>query len=111
MRINFKNLMTKGAKNPLGFLKMIINLPKLAKLFFRLFKDSRTPFHLKMVVIAAVIYFISPIDLIPDIALPIVGLTDDLIILVLAVQYFFKKCPSELISEHINSIEQEAAKV
>lgn len=36
-----------------------------------------------MVIVAALIYFLSPVDLIPDI-LPIVGLSDDVVVVALA---------------------------
>src|SRR5258708_9377898 len=38
--------------------------------------DRRTPTHVRVALIGALIYFISPFDLIPDM-LPIIRLTDD----------------------------------
>ena len=38
--------------------------------------DRRTPTHVRVALIGALIYFISPLDLFPDV-LPIVGFTDD----------------------------------
>ena len=42
--------------------------------------DRRTPTHVRVALIGALIYFISPLDLFPDV-LPIVGFTDDAAVL------------------------------
>jgi uncharacterized membrane protein YkvA (DUF1232 family) len=42
--------------------------------------DRRTPSHVRVALLGALAYFISPIDILPDL-LPIVGLTDDAAIL------------------------------
>ena len=47
-------------------------------------KDSDTPILAKTTIIAALGYFISPIDAIPDIT-PLIGYSDDLGVLALAV--------------------------
>ncbi len=44
---------------------------------FQYMKDSYVSWHRKAIVVAALIYFISPIDAIPDIA-PLIGYMDDL---------------------------------
>jgi uncharacterized membrane protein YkvA (DUF1232 family) len=38
--------------------------------------DRDTPTHVRMALIAALVYFISPFDVLPDV-LPLIGLTDD----------------------------------
>ena len=43
------------------------------------FKDGRTPLYSKLPAIGAIIYLISPIDIIPDF-IPFVGYLDDLVI-------------------------------
>ncbi len=52
-------------------------------LFYAL-KRPETPFWAKTAIVGALGYFISPIDVIPD-AIPILGFTDDLGVLVAAV--------------------------
>ena len=105
MAINFGRLVQKGLKNPVDFFRVIVNLPKFIKLFYRLLKDRRVPFYLKFVLILALIYVISPIDFIPDWIIPIVGYADDIVILIAALRYFLKNCPPEIIREHVERIE------
>lgn len=46
--------------------------------------EKQTPFSAKILLLAAVVYFLSPIDLIPDF-IPIIGYLDDLVIVPLLV--------------------------
>jgi len=110
MKINLKNVINKGGRNPGDFINLIANLPKMVKLIYRLFKDSRTPFHLKIILVLAVVYVLSPIDLIPDLLIPILGQVDDLIIVIAALRYFMRKCPPELVAEHVQALEMENVK-
>lgn len=57
---------------------------------FKFFFDSRIPIGRKILVALAIIYIISPIDIIPD-AAPIIGWLDDLGIGVFAVRYIFSQ--------------------
>ncbi|MFQ5707345.1 MAG: YkvA family protein [bacterium] len=66
------------------------------------------PFHLKALLIIAVVYLISPLDLLPDFLIPIVGSLDDFIILWFALRFFFKRCPREVLLEHVRRIEAES---
>lgn len=108
MKINFKNLIYKGIQNPHGVLNFIVNLPKLIKLYYRLFKDPRTPLHLKALLVLAFLYVLSPIDLLPDFLFPIVGHVDDFIILIAALRYFIRKSPPEIVAEHVQKINDKA---
>ncbi|GAA0101516.1 hypothetical protein UT300012_22310 [Paraclostridium bifermentans] len=56
-----------------------------AVLLFNLLQDKNTPFEVRGTIIAGLGYFICPIDLIPDIV-PVLGMTDDIGALTLAVQ-------------------------
>ena len=53
----------------------------------------------KLVVPAAMLYAVSPLDLVPDL-IPLVGQVDDLGVVVLAVMAFIKLCPRHLVDEH-----------
>ena len=54
-----------------------ISFAKDIMALFRYLQDSFVSWHRKAIVIAALIYFISPIDAIPDVA-PLFGYLDDL---------------------------------
>ena len=48
----------------------------------KLFRDPATPLWMKIVMIACIIYVISPIDIIPDITpIPLLGLIDDVLLI------------------------------
>ena len=49
------------------------------KLYYA-FKDPRTPMWAKSVIVGALGYFISPVDLIPDV-IPVIGFVDDVAVL------------------------------
>jgi uncharacterized membrane protein YkvA (DUF1232 family) len=105
MTIKLSRLIQKSLQNPIDFLRIIFNLPKFIKLYYRLFQDRRVPAQLKLILILALVYVISPIDLVPDWVLPLFGFADDLIVLVVALRYFLKKCPPEVVHEHVAKIE------
>jgi uncharacterized membrane protein YkvA (DUF1232 family) len=68
-------------------------------LALRLLRDERVPTALKLMMPAALLYAVSPVDVMPDL-LPLVGQVDDLGLLVLAVLAFIKLCPADLVAEH-----------
>jgi uncharacterized membrane protein YkvA (DUF1232 family) len=58
-------------------------------------KDNRTPLRAKLVALAAIVYLISPIDLIPDI-IPVAGYLDDLVIVPVLLHVAFSALPAEV---------------
>ncbi len=107
MKNNYKQLFLKALKNPGSAINYILNLPKLIKLHYRLLKDSRTPLDAKVVLTLAILYVISPVDIIPELLIPIIGYADDIIILIAGSHYFLKACPRQLVMEHIEKIKTE----
>ena len=49
-------------------------------------KDSETPGWPKLLVLVALAYFVSPIDIIPDLLLPGIGSVDDFVLLVITLR-------------------------
>jgi uncharacterized membrane protein YkvA (DUF1232 family) len=75
------------------------------KLILRLMSDRDVNFLLKILPIASVIYVLSPIDLIPEIALPLVGYVDDAAVLWLGLTLFVALCPDDVVKKHREALE------
>jgi len=84
-----------------GFLGGLIQQVRLA---WRLFSDSRVPGWVKMIPFAGVLYFLSPIDLIPDWVLPGLGEVDDVVLLILAMKMFIDLSPPGIVREHLQDL-------
>jgi uncharacterized membrane protein YkvA (DUF1232 family) len=80
-----------------GFIQ---DLLRQVKLIYKLMGDKRISFFLKLLPIASIIYLISPIDLAPGLALPVIGALDDAAILWLGTTLFLSLCPEEIVEEH-----------
>lgn len=80
--LNEKSFFTKVKK---VFKKAGIEIIYVALLLFYVLKNSKTPNWIKVQIVGALIYFISPLDAIPD-YLPIVGYSDDMGVLLLALK-------------------------
>jgi uncharacterized membrane protein YkvA (DUF1232 family) len=65
-------------------------------LAIRLFFNPKVPMWAKLVPIFALLYLISPIDIVPDF-IPGLGQMDDLTILLLAVWIFLQLVPKDLL--------------
>ena len=62
--------------------------------------DKETPLGVKATLVAAIAYFILPVDAIPDV-LPVIGFTDDAAVLATAIK---------LVASHIRPAHREAAR-
>lgn len=87
-------------KEAKGFLKSVIMLiPNFLKLLVRLFKDSRVPMAEKAMLIGAIAYVISPLDLLPDV-IPFIGQVDDLYLIGLVVLRLLARTDDGVLQEH-----------
>lgn len=68
-----------SVKKKISFIEDIIAL-------YNYLKDDSVKWYRKLIVVSALIYFISPIDTIPDLA-PLVGYLDDLGVIMAAIKY------------------------
>ena len=90
----------RDRKEAKGFLKSVIMLiPNFLKLMGRLFKDSRVPMAEKAMLIGAIVYVISPLDLIPDV-IPFIGQVDDLYVISLVVLRLLARTDDDILNEH-----------
>jgi len=76
---------------------------KFARLVWRLTFDKRVSIFLRALVPLAVIYIISPYDILRD-RIPILGRFDDLIILGLALLLLTKMAPPNIVDEHMDRV-------
>ena len=90
-----------------GGVGAVTQFMRTVRLVWRLLLDSRVPVLPKLIVLAAVIYVLSPIDLIPDVILGL-GQLDDITILLFAVGLFLELCPRAVVQEHRQAIAADA---
>ena len=74
-------------------------LPNMAKLLGRLLTDVRVPTAEKALFVAAIVYFVSPIDFIPDI-FPFIGQVDDIYVIALTLLRLVNRTDERIVREH-----------
>src|SRR5512140_817057 len=74
------------------------------KLILRLMGDKRVNPWLKIIPVVGLAYLISPLDIIPEIMLPVIGELDDAAILWLTNYLFIELCPPEIVQEHVKAL-------
>jgi uncharacterized membrane protein YkvA (DUF1232 family) len=74
-------------------------LPNMARLLGRLLTDVRVPTAEKALFVAAIIYFVSPIDLIPDV-FPFIGQVDDIYVIALTLLRLVNRTDERIVREH-----------
>src|SRR5204862_1052583 len=73
-------------------------LPGCVTMLRRLRGDPRVPRRAKVVVGIALVWAISPIDLIPEF-LPVIGPLDDIVVIALALRFAARRVPREVVLE------------
>ncbi len=86
-----------------SLLRIIPNLPKYVRLYWRLIRDSRVSRWLKLMLLLALAYVVSPIDLIPDYSFPVLGQLDDMAVMVLVLRFFLTASPPQAVEEHMRA--------
>ena len=74
-------------------------LPNMVMLLGRLLKDARVPTAEKALFLGAIVYVISPIDLIPDI-FPFIGQVDDIYVVALTLLRLVNRTDETVVREH-----------
>ncbi len=78
-------------------------LPRMlrtAYLVWRLTFDSRVPLLLKLLVPAALVYFVVPVSIVPDVLPFGVGLIEDVLLLFLAVWVLIRFAPAHVVADY-----------
>ena len=87
--------------------RLIWHLPNFAKLYWRLFRDRRVPLRAKALLVAALLYVLDPVDLLPEFLFPFIGTLDDLVVVVLAARWFISLCPPDVVQERVRELSNE----
>ena len=96
-----KTKLKRRAKNQLRgrMANFLLFLPNMAMLLGRLLKDARVPTAEKALFVAAIVYFIMPIDLIPDI-FPFIGQIDDVYLIALTLLRLVNRTDERVVREN-----------
>jgi uncharacterized membrane protein YkvA (DUF1232 family) len=74
-------------------------LPDLAALLRGLLRDPRVPPGSRVLLWIAIVWVVSPIDLLPEF-LPVIGPLDDVIVVALVLRHLVKKAGPEVVRDH-----------
>src|SRR5215813_11616265 len=85
------------------FFQVLLHLPNFARLYWRLFRDRRVSILPKALLVLALVYAISPFDVIPDF-IPVIGEMDDLAVLLAGLWLFVRLSPPEVVRETVHEI-------
>jgi uncharacterized membrane protein YkvA (DUF1232 family) len=77
---------------------------KQARLAWRLLRDARVPGWAKLIPVAGFLYLLSPIDILPEAMVPLLGEVDDVVLLLLAVKLFIDLSPPGVVREHLRDL-------
>ena len=84
---------------------LIQDLTRHLKLIWLLIRDRRINIFLKFLPIASLVYLVSPVDMLPGMAIPVIGALDDAAILWIGTSLFISLCPEDIVNEHTLSLE------
>ncbi|MEE8549676.1 MAG: DUF1232 domain-containing protein [Gemmatimonadota bacterium] len=85
--------------------ELLRNLPHFLRLLVGLLGDARVSRGDKALLTAAIVYTITPLDLLPDF-IPLVGLLDDLYFVALAVDRLVKHTDPQVLRAHWDGPEE-----
>jgi len=79
--------------------KFLRKLWRDGRLTWRLFRDHRTPWRSKLILVGTVLLVISPINWIPNL-IPVLGQLEDVALLSMGMELFLRNVPDWLRAEH-----------
>ncbi|NWF67977.1 MAG: DUF1232 domain-containing protein [Chloroflexi bacterium] len=85
---------------------MIQSIFDQIQLTWRLLRDERVPLTYKAIPVGALLYVLSPLDILPDV-IPILGQIDDLTIVFAAMRLFEAMAPEAIVNEHKGAIKRK----
>jgi uncharacterized membrane protein YkvA (DUF1232 family) len=78
----------------------LMALPNLTKLLYRLLRDPRVSRRRKLMVGIAGLYVVSPVDLVPEMLLPVIGRLDDILLAVFSIHYLLRGTDEDTLAEY-----------
>lgn len=75
------------------------------KLIGRLMADRRVSLFLKLIPLASLAYLVSPVDLAPNVILPVIGVLDDAAVLWIGTNLFVELCSPLIVKEHMDELQ------
>jgi uncharacterized membrane protein YkvA (DUF1232 family) len=85
---------------PSGLRDMLLLLPDLSVLLFRLLRDDRVPVSSKALAVAGAAYLLSPIDLMPALLMGPIGLVDDLLVVGTVLSRMLNRVHPDVVRSH-----------
>ena len=89
-----------GNREGASLMSMVRDVPAFLKLLGRLAGDPRVSKVDKAIVAATVVYLVSPVDLIPDWVVPVVGQVEDVALLALALSRLVNNAGIDVLLDH-----------
>ena len=83
-----------------------LRLASKLRLVQRLIADPRMPLTVRVLLPLLVLYLALPIDIIPDF-IPVIGLLDDVFLLVVGVHLLLRLVPRPLLETHVEELEAQ----
>jgi uncharacterized membrane protein YkvA (DUF1232 family) len=68
-------------------------------------RDGRVPIWMRAIPVLGIVYLLSPIELIPDVALLPFGILDDLVVIVVCLTIFMAIVPRPIVEDHLSWID------
>lgn len=99
-----RSLLAKIMAAPYQAVRFVFHLPRLITLIHRLMTDRRVPIHAKAVPFLAIVYIISPLDLLKEFLFGPIGYVDDIVVTYYLLRTFIKMCPEEVVAEHVAAL-------
>lgn len=94
------NVSEVRAGEPSNLRDLLLLLPDMTVLLFRLMRDERVPVGSKLIAMAGLAYILSPIDLVPEVFLGPIGLVDDLLVVATALSRLLNYVHPDIVRSH-----------
>jgi uncharacterized membrane protein YkvA (DUF1232 family) len=72
----------------MGLLKLLLTSRRTVVRAFALFRDTRVPLRFKLIAAAALLFILSPLNVLGDI--PLLGIADDAVLIALLLSWFVR---------------------